>query len=127
MRPALSRCALSGGARSMSRDDQFHAAINLFYEAAIDASLWPAAVIRLADAIGVAQIGLGSFDHRSRAFYGLAPRIPPQMLANYRDYWSSHDPIWPKIEAQAAGALFSSDDLIPRAQYAATDVYNEWF
>jgi len=98
-------------------------AINLFYEAAIDGSLWPVAVTRLADAIGVAQIGLGTFDHRSRAFYGLAPRIPPQMLANYRDYWSSRDPIWPKIEAQAAGALFSS----PREEYAATDVYNEWF
>ncbi|MBO0734748.1 MAG: hypothetical protein J2P49_10640 [Methylocapsa sp.] len=111
----------------MGHDDLFHDAINLFYEAAVDASLWPAAVARLADATGIAQIGLGTFDHRNRTFVGLAPRICPQMLADYQDYWSSRDPIWPKIAAQAAGKLFSSDDLIPREEYAATDVYNQWF
>jgi hypothetical protein len=35
-----------------------------FYEAVLDASVWPDALLRLADSLGMAQVALGAFDHR---------------------------------------------------------------
>jgi hypothetical protein len=111
----------------MSREDELHDAINLIYEAVIDDSLWPAALIRLADALGVAQIGLCAFDHRTQRFDALAPRIDPELVASYQDYWAFRDPIWPRMAAQPAGELILRHSLIPPDDYKTTAVYNEWF
>lgn len=111
----------------MSREDELHDAINLIYEAVIDASLWPAALIRLADAIGVAQVGLCAFDHRTQRFDALAPRIDPELVASYQDYWAFRDPVWPRMAAQPAGELIANISLVPPDDYKATAVYNEWF
>jgi len=111
----------------MNREDLLRDAINLIYEAVIDASLWPLALVRLADAIGVAQIGLCAFDHRTQRFDALAPRLDPEHVASYQDYWAFRDPIWPRMAAQPAGELIVLNSLIPPEDYKVTAVYNEWF
>lgn len=111
----------------MSQEDLLRDAINLIYEAVIDASLWPTALIRLADAIGVAQIGLCAFDHRTQRFDGLAPRIDPVLVASYQDYWAFRDPIWPRMAAQPAGVVVARNKLISPDDFKETAVYNEWF
>lgn len=110
----------------MGREDQLLDAINLIYEALLDDRLWPKALTGLADAIGVARITVGAFD-RTHAFCSMSPRIDPLLVTSYHNYWAFRDPIWPRIATQPTGELFSLDSLIPRADYAATDVYNEWF
>ena len=52
----------------MGREDQLLDAINLIYEALLDDRLWPKALTRLADAIGVGQIAFGTFDHRTQGY-----------------------------------------------------------
>ncbi len=110
----------------MSREEQLQNAINLIYEAVIDASLWPAALNKLADALGVAQIGLASFDHGTHRFASLSPRVDPLLVASYQDYWAFHDPIWPRMAALPKGELLPLDSAVPREDYAATAVYNEF-
>jgi hypothetical protein len=67
----------------MSMEDDFFTLIDLIYEAAFDSTLWPTTLIRLADTMGAAQIGLLSLDRAARKFDSLAPRCDP---VNGRDF-----------------------------------------
>ena len=49
----------------MGRDTELIALINLIYEAALDSDLWPSVLVRLADAVGAAQIAMPSMDRRT--------------------------------------------------------------
>jgi hypothetical protein len=62
--------------------------IDLIYEAALDGELWPGVLIKLADAMGAAQISMPSFDRRANIFTTIAPRFDPELLASYKEYWS---------------------------------------
>jgi len=46
----------------MRSDEDLLAVIDLIYQAVLDAELWPAALIKLADAMGVSQIAMPSFE-----------------------------------------------------------------
>ena len=50
------------------------ALIDLIYEAALDNDLWPGVVIKLADAIGTAQVAMPSMDLRANVVATIAPR-----------------------------------------------------
>jgi len=107
--------------------EDFRDSIDFLYQAVLDGSLWPQALTRLADSIGVAHIGFAAFDHRACRFDALAPRIDPAMVESYRAYWAFHDPLWPRLAAEPAGTLFPHDSIIAHDDYAVTAVYNEWF
>jgi hypothetical protein len=111
----------------MGREDRLRDAIDFVYQAVLEASLWPQALTRLADAIGVAHVGFAAFDHRTCRFDALAPRIDPLMVAAYKDYWAFHDPLWPRLAAEPAGKLFPHGSVISHEDYSSTEVYNEWF
>jgi hypothetical protein len=111
----------------MGREDRLRDAIDVIYQAVLDASLWPQALMRLADAVGVAHVGFAAFDHRTCRFDALAPRIDPLLVASYKDYWAFHDPLWPRLAAEPAGKLFPHNSVISHEDYSATEVYNEWF
>ncbi len=111
----------------MGREERLRDSIDCLYQAVLDAALWPQALTRLADVIGVAHLGFAAFDHRACRFEALAPRIDPLMVASYKDYWAFRDPLWPRLAAEPAGKHFAHNSVIPRDDYAATEVYNEWF
>jgi hypothetical protein len=111
----------------MGREDSFRVSIEFLYETVLDASLWPQALIRLADTIGVVHIGFAAFDHRASRFDALAPRIDPAMVESYKAYWGFHDPLWPRLALEPAGKFFPRESVISHDDHAATEVYNEWF
>ena len=111
----------------MSKEDDFHAVIDLIYEAALNDGLWPEALTRLADLMGTAHIGICTMDRRTQIYDSLAPRTDPDWHALYKQYWAFHNPLWALSKARPANEVYFLDDLMPREDFAATPVYNEWF
>jgi hypothetical protein len=77
------------------RDDDISRLIDLIYEAAFDSALWPAVLVRLADTMEAAQVGILSLNRRARTFESLAPRCDPVMDAIFKKYWAFYNPLWP--------------------------------
>jgi hypothetical protein len=65
----------------MTKEDDLQGMIDLIYEAVLDDTLWAKALIRLADAMGSAQIGILTLDRRARTFDSIAPHTDPVMDA----------------------------------------------
>jgi PAS domain-containing protein len=110
----------------MTKEDDLQTAIDLFYEAVLDDTLWPKALTRLADAMGTAQIGFMSLDRRARTYDSIAPRTDPVMDAIFKKYWAFHNPVWPRTIGRPAGEVLLLDRLIPRKDFVATPFFNEW-
>ncbi|HTV33905.1 MAG TPA: hypothetical protein VME69_12520, partial [Methylocella sp.] len=111
----------------MGMEDNFHTAINLFYEAVLDESLWARALTRLGDSMGAGQMALTALDRRAMKFDSIAPRTDPIMEANFQDYWAFHNPILPLAVERPAGEIFSVEGLLPRQELCGTRFFHEWY
>ena len=109
----------------MSRDIDLIALIDLIYEAALDNDLWPGVLIKLADAMGAAQVAMPSMDHRANVVAIIAPRFDPDLLASWREYWAFHDPALARAILRPAGEIYTLGGLMPRKEFTATPVFNE--
>jgi hypothetical protein len=101
------------------------ALIDLIYEAALDNDLWPGVVIKLADAMGTAQVAMPSMDLRANVVATIAPRCDPDLLTSWKEYWAFRDPVLARAMRRPAGELYTLDSLMPREEFAATPVFNE--
>jgi DNA-binding CsgD family transcriptional regulator len=111
--------------------------IDLIYEAVLDNDLWPSVLIKLADAVGAAHVVMPSVDWRAKIFATIAPRDDPELIASYKEYWAFRDPLFrratfrPVGERRATfrpvGEIHTLDSLMPREEFAATPVFNEWW
>jgi DNA-binding CsgD family transcriptional regulator len=112
---------------AMSGERELVALTDLIYEAVLDNDVWPSVLTTLADAVGAAQIAMPTFDWRASIFTTIAPRIDPDLLASYKEYWAFHEPIVPRATSRPAGEIYFLDNLMPREEFAATPVFNEWW
>jgi hypothetical protein len=111
----------------MGMEDDLLALIDLIYEAAFDGTLWSAALTRLTDTTGTAQVSFVCMDGHAKICDTLAPRTDPAMDALYRNYWAFHNPLWPHAAQQPAGVVFTFDSIMSRKDFSTTPVFNEWF
>jgi len=111
----------------MSGDKELIALIDLIYQAALDNDLWPGLLIKLADAMGASQVSMTSRDQRADIFTTLSPRTDPDFLASYRQYWRLQNPLWQRTTSWRVGEIYLLDNLVPRRDYSATPVFNEWW
>src|SRR5262245_1571236 len=103
---------------AMNKEDDFHALVDLIYEAVLNDRLWSTALTRLADIIGTAHIGFCAIDQRAKVYDSLAPRTDPLWDARYKEHWAFHNPLWTLSMARPANEVFYLDDLMPRADFA---------
>src|ERR1700730_17555900 len=103
------------------------ALIDLIYEAVLGNDLWPSVLIKLADAVGTAHVVMPSVDWRANIFATIAPRDDPDLVASYKEYWAFRDPVFRRATFRAVGEIYTLDSLIPREEFAATPVFNEWW
>jgi DNA-binding CsgD family transcriptional regulator len=101
--------------------------IDLIYEAVLDNDLWPSVLIKLADAVGAAHVVMPSVDWRAKIFATIAPRDDPELVASYKEYWAFRDPLFRRATSRPVGGINTLDSLMPREEFAATPVYNEWW
>ncbi len=122
---------MRGGERrqcpAMSCDKELIALIDLIYDAVLDTELSPAVLTKLADSAGASQVAMPSFDWQTKVFSTIAPRFDPDILATYKDYWAFHEPIVPRAALRPADQIYSLDSLIPREEFAATPVFDEFW
>jgi hypothetical protein len=111
----------------MGMEDNLLALMDLIYEAAFDASLWSAALTRLADTTGTAQVSFVCRDDYAKTCDTLAPRTDPAMDALYKNHWAFHDPLLFLIAQRPPGTVFSFDSILSRRDFSSTPVFNEWF
>jgi hypothetical protein len=111
----------------MGMEDDLLASIDLIYEASFDSTLWPKALISLADKMKTAHITMSTMDFRAQTYLSIAPRTDPDMTAIYRQYWAFYNPVWRLSVARPVGEVYLLDSLISREDFAATPVFNEWF
>jgi hypothetical protein len=111
----------------MNRDTELIALINLIYEAALDSDLWPSVLVRFADAVGAAQVAMPSMDWRANMVATIAPRFDPDLLASWQEYWAFHDPALARAPFRPAGEIYTLDSLMPREEFAANPVFNEFW
>ncbi|MGH6811914.1 MAG: helix-turn-helix transcriptional regulator [Methylocella sp.] len=111
----------------MSGGNELSALIDLIYEAVLDNDLWPSVLIKLADAVGAARAIMPSVDWRANIFATIAPRDDPDLVASYKEYWAFRDPLFGRAILRPAGEINTLDSLMPREEFAATPVYNEWW
>jgi len=119
--------ALRTASGTRGRDIELIALINLIYEAALDSDLWPSVLVRLADAVGAAQVAMPSMDRRANIVATIAPRFDPDLLASWKEYWAFHDPALARATFRPAGEIYTLDSLMPREEFAATPVFNEFW
>jgi DNA-binding CsgD family transcriptional regulator len=101
------------------------APIDLIYEAVLDSDLWPAVLIKLADALGAAQIAMPSADRQANIATAIAPRVDPDLLVSFKEYWAFRDPVFGRAILHSAGKIYTLDSFMPREEFAATPVFNE--
>jgi hypothetical protein len=111
----------------MGEEDGFHAVLDLIYGAVLDERLWPNALTKLADILATAHIGFCALDSRANAYHSIAPRTDPAWDAKYKQYWAFHNPLWTLSVRKPRGEIYYLDTVMPRAEFAITPVYNEWF
>jgi hypothetical protein len=111
----------------MGMEDDLLALIDLIYEASFDSTLWPTALIRLADITGTAQVSLAAMDRRAQTYDSISPRTDPVMSASYKNYWAFHNPFRSLTAQVPAGEAFSLERVMSREDFSATPVFNEWF
>jgi DNA-binding CsgD family transcriptional regulator len=113
------------------------ALIDLIYDAVLDNDLWPSVLVKLADAVGAAHVVMPSVDWRANIFATIAPRDDPDLVASYKEYWAFRDPVFRRATFRAVGErratfrpvgeIYTLDSLMPREEFAATPVFNEWW
>jgi hypothetical protein len=106
----------------MNSDKELLALVDLIYEAVLDSGIWPTVLLKLADAVGAAQIAMPSFDWGSNIFTTVAPRFDPDLLTSYKEYWAFQEPIVPRARRRPVGEIYALDNLMPRDEFAATPV-----
>ena len=111
----------------MRRDIELITLIDLIYEAVLDNDLLPSFLIRLADAVGAAQVAMTSMDRRANMVATIAPRFDPDLLTSWQEYWVFHDPALARAPLRPAGEIYTLDSLMPREEFAATRVFNEFW
>lgn len=118
---------LARKARAMSKEEELLATIDLVYEALSNDTLWPKALVKLADTVGAAQVGLLSLDRRARRYDSIAPRTDPEADAIFKSYWAFHNPLWPKTITKPPGEAFLLESLVAREDLIPTPFFNDWF
>ena len=92
----------------MNGGKELSALIDLIYEAVLDNDLWPSVLIKLADAVGAAHVVMPSIDWRANIFATIAPRVDPDLVASYKEYWAFHDPVFGEPHPPGGGEPHSA-------------------
>ncbi len=108
----------------MVSEQELIALVGALYEAPLDNNLWPRLLEQIADATGTAGAAIASADLEARIASIMAPRSDPEVVASWRDEWAFRDPFFLRAIGRPPGEPYTLDCIIPRQEFAATEVFN---
>lgn len=97
------------------------------YDAAFDADVWSVTLLRIADAIGGAQVMMGVHDFKTRSLNAIAPRMDPEHMQSYALQWGASDILWQRTNQVPVGVIVQAEDFVTRDELKHTEIYNEWY
>jgi DNA-binding CsgD family transcriptional regulator/PAS domain-containing protein len=98
--------------------------VDSIYSAASDFSLWPDALVGVADLLGAEDAALGAVGPDGIAWLQ-APRTDPEYLRRYSDY-HAEDVVFHEIVARGVGQGVTDDMVVDEAVLASNAYHREW-
>src|SRR6201985_1871463 len=96
-------------------------------EAAVDPTVWPAVLDRLAQATGSRYASLGTFNLVTGKVGAAAVGYDPEYLRRYvEEGWATKNIHWQRSGFTPVGQVFSPETFVPRDEFIRTEFYNEW-
>jgi DNA-binding CsgD family transcriptional regulator len=111
----------------MAELDQFSSLITDIYDAALDASLWPSILRKLCAFVPGAYGNIFIQDAAQQSANSVFTwGMNHDYFQSYLEKYANSNPLIPRILLREVGDVFSTFDLMPRAQFAQTRLYQEW-
>jgi DNA-binding CsgD family transcriptional regulator len=102
--------------------------VGLIYDSALDPDAWPNMLNRLADLLGATTgAHFGSYNSRTYVTTNLAPRLNPEYIRIFPEYWASRDFFWQRGANHPLGAVYMPETFMSREEHRRTDIFNEWY
>ncbi len=102
----------------------------LIYDAALDTSLWPSLLERVADLVHGGPAALLFQNQITMQGSGVSTRIDPAILPTYFEHFASRNPLTAKNELPAAGAdptsVITDEFVIAKPDLMRTEYYNDF-
>jgi DNA-binding CsgD family transcriptional regulator len=111
--------------RSLQIDNSGLPLLDAIYSAGADFSLWPKALVKLADTVGGHEAAITTVGPQGMPWVS-APRTDPAYLALYRDYYYAQDYIAQRMVARGVGAAVTQEMVTTAAEQNKSAVYSEW-
>jgi DNA-binding CsgD family transcriptional regulator/PAS domain-containing protein len=100
--------------------------LDAIYAAGADSSLWPQALIKLADALGAQDAALGTVGPLGLPWL-YAPRTDPSYMAIYPERYFTQDLVWQRTVARGVGAAVTDQMVTTEAEQSRCTTHNEWY
>jgi len=101
--------------------------IGLIYEAGLKPDIWPSVLDRLADLLAATSgAAIISYDSRVRAAAMLFPRVDPEYVRSFLEYWSHGSLMLDYGRRSPTAAVVNREMFISREEYCRTAFFNEW-
>src|SRR5581483_1531659 len=111
----------------MSESEELSRLISLIYDAALDSTVWLAALEETARFLRTVTATLGSFDAlQANATYNFSWGDDPVYTALYIERYAKLNPLIPASMTMAVGDVAAASMYMTEAELFATRVYQEW-
>jgi DNA-binding CsgD family transcriptional regulator len=102
--------------------------VGLIYDTALDPDAWPNMLDRLADLLAATTgAHFGSYNSKTYVTTNLAPRLDPEYMRIFPEYWASRDIFWQRGANHPLGAVYMPETFMSREEHRRTDIFNEWY
>lgn len=101
--------------------------IDLIYAAALNAELWPRALVRLADLTRSETPVLMLFQPTLRRMSGFAPRTDPDVVRAYGEHWNHRNPLEQATRFRPVFEIASPETVLGAREFAKTPIFNDWW
>jgi DNA-binding CsgD family transcriptional regulator/PAS domain-containing protein len=102
--------------------------VGLIYDTALDPDAWPNMLDRLADLLAATTgAHFGSYNSKTYVTTNLAPRLDPEYIRIFPEYWASRDIFWQRGANHPLGAVYMPETFMSREEHRRTDIFNEWY
>jgi DNA-binding CsgD family transcriptional regulator len=100
---------------------------DLIYEAALHPEGWQTALLALARDTGARDVAIGAYNAATTTHETINLPIDPYYESQYENHWASRNFLWERTAKLPVGQLFSFETVLPKAEFAQTEFYNEWW
>lgn len=109
----------------------FEALTGLIYDAALDASLWPAVLGQVADAMGGGAVALLFQNQITKRGTGVTARLDPGALGAFYAHFAHCNPLTrgndlAKMRAAPQLPIITDRHVLPKSEYMRTEYYNDF-